>query len=698
MTANTNQPVPEEQIGHADDNEKNLPVETNDNQDAGAAAADDEVMETTPQPEPESENVTSQTTENEPVAVNEPQPVEVCGDTPAGEISTEASLEEVPATEEPAAETAEDETDAEEDIHEDELEGDHETAAVDFNLADKSKDELLDIFAAILAEKPIQSLRREVEAIKVAFYKLHRADVEAVKAKYLADGGNEEDFAAPEDAQEQRFKDLLGEYRKRRNDYISTLERSKEDNLKVKLLIIEELKDLVNSTETLNSTFNTFRELQQRWRDAGPVPQANLKDLWETYNLHVENFYSYIKINKELRDLDLKRNLEAKTTLAEEAEALIMEPSIVNAFHKLQKLHEQWREIGPVANEFKESLWERFREASGRINKAHQEYFERLKDEQKANLDLKNELCAKAEALTEANYTSRKEWNKASDELLEIQKVWKTIGFAPKKDNARVYERFRTACDRFFEKKRGYYAEAKNEMEQNLQLKTQLCEAVEAIQDSEDWKKTTDDIISLQRQWKEVGPVARRHSDAIWKRFRAACDHFFDRKSEHFSNKDSQYDQNLECKRELLAEIDRADLDKIDFETIKEYQRRWSEIGFVPIKQKDAIQKEYKAVMDKLFAALRGSDHSRNIDRFKGKVNELKTTGGDRRLRHERDRLYNKVKQLESDIALLENNIGFFAHSKNAESMIRDVEDKIERAKREMAEIIEKINLIDSED
>ena len=696
MTENTTLPVPEEQIGAADANEQNPPVETQQTPIATVeptvdpaveepVAENETVAEISAQPEAEEAHAAAQKPKRPRITKNEEEP------------QPEEQEETIDFSDEDAQLAG----DAPEfDLGEDEHEEDGmSTGSLGFDPTGKTKAELLDVFAELLASRPIQSIRREVEAIKVAFYKIHRAEVDALREKFLGEGGASEDFAALEDAQEQRLKDLFAEYRKRRNEYVATLERSKEDNLKVKLQIIEELKELINGSETLNQTFNAFRELQQRWRDAGPVPQANVKDLWETYNLHVENFYSYIKINKELRDLDLKKNYEAKIALAEEAEALILEPSVVNAFHKLQKLHEQWREVGPVANEYKDTLWERFREASGRINKAHQDYFEGLKDEQKANLDLKSELCAKTEQLADATYASRKEWNKASDELLEIQKVWKTIGFAPKKDNAKVYERFRKACDRFFEQKRNFYADAKNEMEHNLQFKIQLCEAVEALKESEDWRKTTDDIIALQRQWKEIGPVARRHSDAVWKRFRAACDYFFNRKSAHFSNKDNEYDQNLQRKRELLAELEQADVATGGFEMIKEYQRRWSEIGFVPIKQKDAIQKEYKAVMDRLFAALRGSDHSRSMDRFKGRVSEIRNAGGgEKRLRSERERLYNKVKQLESDIALLENNIGFFAHSKNAESMIRDVQEKIERAKRDMAETVEKINMIDNQE
>ena len=499
------------------------------------------------------------------------------------------------------------------------------------------------------------------------------------------------------DPAELRFKDLFREYRRLRDEFVAGLEAAKEENLKIKLQIIEELKELASSDEMLNQTFNKFRELQHRWKETGVVPQQNVKDLWETYNLHVENFYNFIKINKELRDLDVKKNYEQKLALCEQAEALVLEPSIVEAFHKLQKLHDEWREIGPVANEYKEVLWNRFKEASSRINKQHQEFFENIKQEQLRNLELKSELCVKAEELAQQPLTSRKEWNKASEKLFEIQKVWKTIGFAPKKDNNAIYERFRNACDKFFEAKRTYYAGLKGEMEHNLQLKTELCEAAEALRDSEEWKKTTDELIALQAKWKQTGAVSRRYSDQIWKRFRAACDAFFERKSRHFAAVDDQYGENLRRKEALLEEMAAADILAGGFEMIRDFQRRWGEIGFVPIKQKEAIQKRYKEVVDKMFDTLRSSERDRSMDRFKEKVSSLKATG-DRRLRTERDRLYNKVRQLEQDIALLENNIGFFSKSKNAEAMIAEVRAKIERAKQEMQAAIEKVKLIDQEE
>jgi len=485
----------------------------------------------------------------------------------------------------------------------------------------KTKEELLSAFETLLSTQPVQIIRNDAEAIKVAFYKIYRSETEQLRRQFVESGGLIEQFVPPTDAAEQRLKELFAEYRRKRNEYMARLDEEKEANYRTKLQIIEELKELIDSNETLNHTFNSFRELQRRWKETGPVPQTHLKDLWETYNMYVENFYNFIKINKELRDLDLKKNYEAKLQLCEEADALVLETSVITAFHKLQKLHEQWREIGPVANEYKEPLWDRFREASSKINKRHQEYFDNIKEEQKRNLELKTQLCVRTEELSEASPTTRKEWNKASEQLIEIQKVWKTIGFAPKKDNTKIYERFRTACD-----------------------------------------------------------------------------HFFERKAAHFSEIDSQYEENLSKKRELLEELKNFSVEERDkgFEAIKELQRRWAEIGFVPIKQKDAIQSEYRSLVDDIFARLRGSERERHMERFRGKLSSL-SEGGDRRIRHERDRLYNKMKQLEADIALLENNIGFFSKSKNAEGMIRDVNDKIERAKQEMATIIEKINLIDKQ-
>ena len=625
--------------------------------------------------------------------------------------SSEPAHVETPAAEEPAASVAEPVEEAEpvaesameEVAAEPEMASEAVAEVVESveaerlieSYAGRSKEELVETLQKTLNENPVQAVRQNVEAIKVAFYKIHRAEVDAARRAFAETEGEEAEFTPQVDGCEARFKELLAEYRRNRDEYTANLDKVKEENYKAKLEIIEALKELVNSDETLHTTFAKFRELQQRWKDTGIVPQQHVKDLWETYNLHVENFYNFIKINKELRDLDLKKNYEQKLSLCEQAEALADEESIVESFHKLQKLHDEWRETGPVANEHKDSLWSRFKEASTRVNKRHQEHFDKIKDEQLQNLERKNALCQKVEAMSSEPCATRKAWNKASELLLEIQKEWKSIGFAPRKDNAKVYERFRAACDKFFELKREFYAEVKDEMEENLRLKTEICEAAEALKNSDEWKKATDELIALQAKWKEVGTVSRRHADAIWKRFRAACDDFFERKAKHFASVDDQYAENLAKKTALIAEMVAADVKEGGYELIKEFQRRWSEIGFVPIKAKETLQKQYKEAVDKMFAVVRGSERDRSINKFKEKLSTMKNNG-EKRLRSERERLYNKVRQLEQDIALLENNIGFFSKSKGAESLIADVQQKIERAKRELAEAIEKVKLIDA--
>lgn len=567
------------------------------------------------------------------------------------------------------------------------------------DISGKTREELVALFEEFLATKPITAFRKDAELIKVAFYKAQRAAVELQKKAFIDAGGVAEEFVQPTDGLETRLKELFAEYRTKRNNLLQKIESENENNLKIKLQIIEELKELINSSETINQTFATFRDLQNRWKESGIVPKANIKDLWETYHLHVENFYNFVKINKELRDLDLKKNYETKVVICEEAESLLMEESIVISFGKLQKLHDRWREAGPVSPEFKDQLWERFKEVSSKINKKHQDHFDQIKQEQSTNLALKTELCEKCEALISSEYTSRKEWDEASKSLVEIQKVWKTIGFAPKRDNTKIYSRFRTACDNFFEKKREFFLSAKSEMENNLQHKIALCVQAEAIAQSNDWKKGSADLITLQKEWKEVGVVSRKHSDAVWKRFRAACDTFFERKSSHYVDIDGKYEANLTAKRAIIAEIKTYEAPTTDegFTALKEFQRRWMEIGFVPMKEKESIQKEYRTLIDTKFDALRGTDTKRKIDRYKERVSNIKSSGNNRRVEGEREHLMTKIKNLESDITLWENNIGFFSSSKNSQKLVADVNSKIERAKSDIMILQEKLNIIDNQ-
>ena len=561
-----------------------------------------------------------------------------------------------------------------------------------------TKEELVDALAGLL-EKPLDDIKDEVAAIKHAFYSIRKTELEAEKAAFVERGNEESAFAPMYDESENRLKELLAKYKELRAAQLEAQEAAMQENLNKKRAIIEELGKIVDDPDNINKQYQRFQQLQQDFKTIGAVPPADDKALWKEFQAATEKFYDLWKINKELRDYDFKKNLEIKQGLCEDAEALAEEKDVIAAFKKLQLLHDKWRETGPVANEFKEQLWERFREASTKINKRHQEYFNGIKEEQKHNLELKTELCVKTEELSAAPLSTRKEWNKASEQLIDIQKVWKTVGFAPKKDNTKIYERFRNACDKFFENKRNFYLQIKAEMENNLHLKNDICAAAEALQESEEWKKATDELIALQKRWKEIGPVSRRYSDAIWKRFRSACDKFFERKAAFFASLDQQYEENLAKKKELLEELKAFVVENKErgFEALKELQHRWAEIGFVPIKQKEAIQKEYRKAVDAIFAKLRSSDKENRLERFKGKISSIAEGGDRRRLRFERDRLYNKMKQLESDIALLENNIGFFSKSKNAEAMIREVNNKIAKAKEEMATLVEKIDMIDKQ-
>ena len=562
---------------------------------------------------------------------------------------------------------------------------------VETDVAGKSKSELVDMLAHILENNAAEDVRQQVEQIKTAFYKIHRAQVDA-RNKEAAEQGVEAEIVA--DVDELRLKELLKLYRDARDKAVAESDKIKEENYRLKCEIIEELKSLISSEETLNVTFARFRELQSRWKEIGQVPQSKVNDVWETYNLHVERFYDFVKINKELRDLDLKKNLEAKVALCEAAEALAEQVNIVEAFRKLQKLHDQWRETGPVAPEQKEVLWERFKAASSVVNRRHQEHFESIKQEQVKNLEAKVALCEAAEALVVTAPTSHKEWNKANERLMELQGQWRGIGFAPKRDNAKIYDRFRAACDKFFELKHAFYADVKDDMEQNLVQKVALCEAAEALTGGDDWKAATDRLLELQAEWKKIGTVSRRHADAVWRRFRAACDKFFENKSAHFANVEGGYADNLQKKQALLEEMNAADVKAGGYDLIKEYQRRWSEIGFVPIKHKEEIAKLYKQAIDRMFAVVRGADRENSLNKFKEKVNSMRQ-GGERRLRSEREKLYNRVRQLEQEVATLENNIGFFSKSKGAESFIAEVEEKIVKAKRDIADTIAKIKLID---
>ncbi|MBO8478086.1 MAG: DUF349 domain-containing protein [Bacteroidetes bacterium] len=568
------------------------------------------------------------------------------------------------------------------------------------NYSAMSLAELADMFQKLAISEDRMKRSKEAEAIKSAFYKrLLKERAEAGSTAAVQEPGSAEEDPAveaeisqapqpeteeavsenPFDEIERGFKALYNAYRKEKAEYNRQLEKEREHNLELKEAVIADLKALVEKQEDVNATFPAFREIQNRWRAIGPVPVQNYRNLNDTYQLYVEQFYDMVKINRELRDLDFKKNLEAKEKFCEAAEKLAEKENVVDAFKELQKLHEQWKEYGPVAKQFREDIWNRFKAATAVINKKYQAYFEGQKEQYAENLAAKTLLCEKVEAIAEKEIKSSGEWNDCTKEIEEIQKQWKGIGYASKKENQRIYERFRAACDKFFDRKREFYSAYKDEMNDNLQKKIALCEAAEALKTSTAWKKTTDQLINLQKQWKEIGAVPRKKSEALWKRFRAACDEFFNERDKQ-AKPENDYYGNLKAKKHLIEEINAyvlADDDDVNAEAAQEFSDRWQSIGFVPFKEKDKIADAYKEAMQAKFPEI-----SR---RPRGKAPK-----------NEKERLVQKYLKKEQDIVTYENNIGFFAASKNSEPLIRQMQERIDKAKEELKELELQIRALDS--
>lgn len=576
------------------------------------------------------------------------------------------------------------------------------------DFAQKSLMELIQAFQDMIDRGDQQEMYRNADVIKAAFYKVLKKEKIAIGFQVPS----EDEIVITENAEgeespvsvnpfaelERGFKSLYSQYKTLRAGYVQTLEKQKEENLILKTKILDELKALIDNQEDLQHIFPAFRELQNRWKLVGPVPQSKNKDIWETYQYLVEKFYDFVKINNELRDLDLKKNLELKIAICEKAEQLSEDPNVVSAFNKLQKLHDEWRDVGPVPKEHREEIWERFKVSTGSINKKQQGYFEGQKESQKENLAFKVTLCEKCEAIVADD---KKDWNLNTKEIENLQIEWKKIGFASKKDNQKIYDRFRSACDAFYGAKREYFSQFKNTMQDNYDKKIALCEQAESLKDSEDWKKTTDQLISLQKKWKEIGPVARKQSDVVWKRFRAACDFFFENKSKHYSNVDEEFEVNFKKKLDLIEEINEYKLDvksAENIEALRDFQTRWSEIGFVPIKEKERVQAAYRHAIDNKFSEYKSSENEGILNNYKKHVKDIQTSSrGDRGLRAEREKLVQKFRKMEADILVWENNMGFFAKSKNADALINELEKKIEVAKQELAQLEDKIKIIDKQ-
>lgn len=559
-------------------------------------------------------------------------------------------------------------------------------------------DEIISHMKALLDDFPVQRLK-VLDNLPQVFEAQHQKEYDKALAEYTKDGSPAETFDYQDNSKE-RFYSVYRIYREKKTEFYKKLEGEKEQNLKDKLQIIEELKDLIQHEESLNKTYQDFKNLQERWRNIGMVPQAQASNLLETYHHHVENFFNYVKINKELRDLDLKKNLDAKNALIEQATALLEDNNVGNAFRQLQSLHAQWKEIGPVAKEHQEEAWNRFKEVTDKINEAYHKFFDTLREEQENNLKLKEEICRKLEEYAILNIEKATDWNTASDSVLALQEEWKHAGTIPIKERNRLYKRYRAACDAFFNKKRQFFQEIQSMQSQNLAKKIALCEKVEAIKESTEWRTTTSKIIEYQREWKTIGPIPKKISNKIWNRFRSACDYFFDRKSELMKNVNSDQEKNLELKRALIEETRNFQLTgntDEDIETLKAFQARWAEIGFVPIKEKDAIQTEFRKLINTHFDQLDIDEFDKNIERFKSKINTFDNSDDKAsRIIQEREKLVNKIKQLEADLHAWENNIGFFSKSNKSEGLIKEFTVKIENARHKLSLMQEKLKLIDS--
>ncbi len=690
--AASDQPADEAGTDHADALPEDVEKAEDTATDEKASADEIAVGETV-----EEESAEEETLADEPVAKEAPAE-EPAADEPAAIEASAGESEADEPEEEPSGrpedEAAGDKASTEEHIDYDDI----ELPPVDYS--GFTRKELVETLALIVENRPPSEILDDVNRIKELFYKKTKAEFNEKRLNFAKEGGNIEEYRPEPDEFENRIKIILETYRSKRSDFNRIQESEKNDNLRKKHEIIEQIKELVNREEAINKTFQEFRNLQNEWHSTGIVPQPALKDLWENYHHSVEMFYDYIKINRELRDLDLKKNLEMKIGLCEKAEELLLEPNAVTAFKLLQDYHNNWREIGPVPHENKNDVWERFREATSMVNKRHHEFFEKQKDDQKKNLDAKTALCEKAEEIASGEILTFADFREKSDAIIECQKLWRTIGFAPKKHNNKIYQRFRTACDKFFEKKRAFFAESKDTQVRNLQLKTELCMKAEALQESTDWKDTADMLIRLQKEWKEIGPVPKKYSEKIWKRFRLACDTFFTHKSEYFQGRDTSYEDNLNAKLAIIQELDAFDPGddmKAGFERLKDIQKRWTEIGYVPFNRKEEIARRYKEALNKQFDKLKLDDEDKNILRYRSKVDSARSNPHTaRKVRNEREKFYSKIKQLESDIVLWENNIGFFAKSANADNMIREVREKIEEAHRNIKILEEKVKLIDS--
>lgn len=576
-----------------------------------------------------------------------------------------------------------------------------EESETEYDFSTLNKLQLVEILEETVQDTDVVKIKDKVVSIKSNFLRICKEEKDQEMEQFILDGGDAESYEHVEDPLEIRFRAAFNIFRDNKNKFNESLEEQKVANLQQKKAILEELKQLISSEETLKKTYDEFRNLQDRWKEIGQVPATEITNLWSNYHFLIEKFYDKVKINRELRDLDLKKNLEAKIGLCEKTEDLLHEKSVTKAFKLLQKYHDEWKEIGPVPQEKKDEIWERFKNATDKINQIRREHYSKIQDEQQSNLDAKTAICVKIEEVLNDSINSIGAWQKKSIEVNELFKVWKSIGPAQKKQNDEIWNRFKGSMDLFFNKKKEFFSKLKEQQIENYNRKIQLCIEAEALAESKEWKKATDQIKKLQEEWKKIGPVPKRHSDKIWKRFRSACDTFFTSKSEHFSGVKGVEEENLRLKRELIERIKAYELKKersANMEAIKAFQREWLAIGYVPMKYKDSTQNEYRKLIDGMFDKMKATENEISTAEYRNMVEGLKDDPESRdKVRKERNILTNKITKLREEIIVLENNIGFFSNSKQSELMRAEYEKKINRAKNEVKVLEAKLKILNEQ-
>jgi hypothetical protein len=598
-------------------------------------------------------------------------------------------------------ESSNQEKDTEENNDKEDVEVEEHEEKPEENFHTMNREELANLMEEIVKEDDINAIKRRVALIKVAFLKINKEEKDKIYEKFLAEDGDRKNFDSSEDDIENKFNEAFVIYKQKRKIFLEEQEIIKQKNLEAKKIILEELKAMIDSEESLKKTYDEFKVLQEKWKDIGMVPKNEVKDLWQSYHFYVEKFFDKVKINKELRDLDLRKNLEIKIGLCEKAEELLLKSSILESFKQLQKYHQVWKETGPAPIDKKDEIWERFKSITDKINIQRREHYEKLQENQKNNLIAKTALCEKAEETLEKENTTIKEWQANTDQITELLKVWKTIGTAPRKQNDEIWERFKTSLNTFYADKKEYFQIIKDEQINNYNLKLDLCAQAEAIKTSADWRNTTQELIKLQKEWKKIGPVPRKHSDKIWKKFRAACDEFFNNKSNFYANIEKHEVENLKLKEELIKNVEAykfKDDKNGNLNIFKEFQREWTNMGHVPIKEKDRINNEFRNAINKQLDNLNISKTEIQTMNYKQRMEGIKDNPNARKIiSNEKNFLMSKYKKLEEEINLWENNIGFFAASKKANLVKEEFEKKINSAKNEMEILKVKLKFLERE-